>query len=137
MIQVGVAMGYTFAPDALSDAGAGAFGVEPLEIEPECPCVASQVVVLQRLLVREQVLVHHPEGVLQRRGLGGGRGRKRVRVDVGQREVPKGEAKLSVHTLLDAFDLAIRTARVRAFVVAVLDKETDHPARPVRDRELR
>ena len=80
------------AADAREHRGAARGRVEPREVEPELGGVAAQVVVLERLLAVEEHLVHLPEPVLERRRLGrGGRG-ERVRVDLGQREVPEREA---------------------------------------------
>ena len=73
--------------------------------------------------MKEQ-LVHVPEPVLECGCLGGGRRRERVRVDLGEREVPEGEANAPVELSLDPFDRAKRLPRVGAFVVAVLDDET-------------
>jgi len=43
--------------------------------------------------------------------------------------VQKGEAKAAVQSHLHPFDLPIRLTRVRALVVAVLDKQAARPAR--------
>jgi hypothetical protein len=61
-----------------------------------------------------------PELVLEGGGLGCGRSRKGVRVDLGQRKVPESEAEPPDQALLDPFDLSKRLTRVRAFVTAVL-----------------
>ena len=44
-------------------------------------------------------------------------------MDLGQRKVPEREADAVAQLLLDMLDLPKRSARVRAFVVAVLDDE--------------
>jgi hypothetical protein len=46
-----------------------------------------------------------------------------VRVDPGQGKVTEREADICAQSSLDVFDLPKRLARVRAFVVAVLDDE--------------
>src|SRR6201989_2328525 len=52
-------------------------------------------------------------------------------VDLGEREIPEGEANTLAQLVLDTFDLPKRSPRVRAFVVAVL--EDDPPARRTAD----
>ena len=69
--------------------------------------------------------MHLPEAGLQRGRLRGGGRRERVRVDLGEREVPEGEAHRAAQLPLDALDLAVRHPRIRALVVAVLE---DHAA---------
>jgi hypothetical protein len=68
--------------------------------------------------------VHLPEAVqaggsLGRSGCGQG-----VRVDPGQREMPEGEVDTVRLFCLDASDRPVRLARIRAFVIAVLDDQT-------------
>ena len=60
------------AADPREDRGAGASAVECLDVESELAGVAQQVVVVERLLAVEEQLVHVPEAILQRGGLGGG-----------------------------------------------------------------
>src|SRR4051794_2013019 len=72
--------------------------------------------------MKEQ-LVHGPEPVLACGRLGCRRCGEGVRVDLGQREVAEGEANAGGQSLFDAFDLSKGPARVRAFVVAVLDDQ--------------
>jgi len=81
-------------------------------------------------LVFEERVVHGPEvpldaGRLGRFGRGEGMG-----VDLGEREMPEGEANTLGQLVLDTFDLPERSPRVRAFVVAVLedDPPTDRTA---------
>ena len=81
--------------DTPQDASAGAVVVEPCDVEVELGRIPPQVVVLERLLAMEEQLVHVPEPVLERRGLGGSRRRQGVRVDLGQRKVPEGEADVT------------------------------------------
>jgi hypothetical protein len=73
--------------------------------------------------VTEEQVVHVPEPALERGSLGRGGGRESMRVDLGQRKVPEGEADAIAQSCLDALDFSERFARVRAFVVAVLDDE--------------
>ena len=56
----------------------------------------------------EEQLVHLPEPALERGGLGGGGRGERVRMDLGQREVPEREAHPVAQLPLDALDLSIR-----------------------------
>ena len=74
---------------------AGAVTVEPWDVEPELGCVASQVVVLERLLAMEEQLVHLPEASLERRSLSCGSSCEGVRMDLREREVPKHESNPS------------------------------------------
>jgi Prolipoprotein diacylglyceryl transferase len=64
-----------------------------------------------------------PEPILKRRCLGRGRAGEGVRMDLGQREVPEGEAHLLAKPSLDPLDFAKRPTRVRALVVAVLEDQ--------------
>jgi alkanesulfonate monooxygenase SsuD/methylene tetrahydromethanopterin reductase-like flavin-dependent oxidoreductase (luciferase family) len=98
--------------------------VEPGDIELELERVSPQVLVLERRLAMQEQLRHLPESALQRRGLRGGGGGEGVRMDLGQREVTEREANPVAQLSLDALDLAKRLARIRAFVVAVLDDQT-------------
>jgi hypothetical protein len=50
-------------------------------------------------------------------------------VDLGEREMPEGEANTLAQLVLDTFDLPERSPRVRAFVVAVLEDDPP-PAGP-------
>jgi hypothetical protein len=52
---------------------------------------------------------------LERGRLGCGSGCECVRVDLGQREMPEGEADTAGQPLLDACDLEKRSPRIRAF----------------------
>ena len=56
-------------------------------------------------------------------GLGGGRRREGVGMDLDQREVPEREADATGSLPLDLLDLAVCLPRVGAFVVAVLDDQ--------------
>ena len=67
--------------------------------------------------------MHLPEALLARRSFGSGCRGQRVRVDVGEGEVPEHKTKAALEPPLDALDLAVRTSCVPAFVVAVLDEE--------------
>src|SRR3954454_13077776 len=110
------------APDALQHGIAAPVADEALEVEPKLGRIGAEILVVQRLVAVEEQLVHVPEAALQRGRLGRrGRG-ERVRMDVGQREVPKREAH-ALQPRLDPPDLVERAARVRTFVVAVLDDQ--------------
>ena len=98
--------------------------VEARDVEPELGGVPLQVVVGERVLAIKEQLVHGPEPVLECRCLGCGRRGEGVRVDLGEREMPEGEADTPAELSLDAFDLPERAPRVRAFVVAVLEDDT-------------
>ena len=62
----------------------------------------------------EEQVVHVPEPALERGGLGGGRRCEGVRVDVCQREVPEGEANVTVELTFDSLDRAERLPRIGA-----------------------
>src|SRR3954454_10319053 len=79
------------ATDPREHAAAGTVCLEALEVEAEVRRVATQVLVLERLLAPEQQLVHFPEAPLQGGRSGGSRCRERVRVDLRQWEVPERE----------------------------------------------
>ena len=111
--------------NARKDVGAGPVAVELCEVQRQLLGVAPQVVVLEHLLASEEQLVHLPEPLLARGRLGCGGCGERVGVDLGQREVPEAEAQAALQSALDTLDVTKRLARVRAFVVAVLD---DHAA---------
>jgi hypothetical protein len=51
-------------------------------------------------------------------------------MDLGQREVPEREPDAAAQLFFDALDLAERLARVRAFVVAVLDDQAPVASAP-------
>jgi hypothetical protein len=109
--------------NALEHPFSAAVAVEPRDVEPELERIAAEVVLLERRLAVEEHVVHLPEPALERGGLrcpGRGEG---VRVDLGQREVPEGEADALAQLGLDALDRAEGRARVGALVVAVLDDD--------------
>ena len=81
--------------------------------------VAAKIMILERLLVVEEHVVHLPEPALPRRRLGGHRGRQGVRVDLDQREVPEHEANALTQLRLDLLDRAVGGTGVWALVVAV------------------
>ena len=121
------------APDAMplstsrripEDAGAGSVVVEACGVEPELGGIPLQIVFGECELVMKEQLVHVPEPVLECRCLGCGRHGEGVRVDLGEREMPEGEADTRAELSLDAFDFSERSPRVRAFVVAVLEDDT-------------
>jgi hypothetical protein len=103
---------------------AGPVAVEPRDVELELAGIPPQIVVFERRLVTKEELVHFPEAVLKRRGLGGRRRGEGVRMDLCQRKVAEGKADAAAQSPLDALDRSKRLARVRAFVVAVLEYET-------------
>src|SRR5919106_5097982 len=111
------------AANAVQHPGAGPVALERSDVESELIRVAHQVVVVERLLAVEKQLVHLPEAVLPRRGLGGGGRRECVRVDLGQREMAEREADATGQPALDEPDLPERPPRVRTLVVAVLDDQ--------------
>src|SRR3954452_14947626 len=71
----------------------------------------------------KEKIVHVPEAILESSRLGRGGCGEGVRVDLGQREVPKRETSAPTPLPLHALDLSKRLSRVRALVVAVLDDE--------------
>ena len=85
--------------------------------------VAAEVFLLERLLAVEEASVHLPESLLVRRCLGGGCGGRRVRMNLGQGEVAKGEPESAREPLLGALDLAESAPGVRTLVVPVFDEE--------------
>jgi len=109
--------------NAVQHPGAGPIAVERVDVESELAGVPQQVVVVERALAVEEHLVHLPEAILQRGGLGRGGRRERVRVDLGQREVAEGEADVAFESALDERDLPERPPGVRALVVAVFDDD--------------
>jgi hypothetical protein len=72
--------------------GAAPVSVEQRHIKPEPGGVPAQVAVFECLLPVKQQPMHVPEPVLERGGLGCGRSREGVRVDLSQRKVPESEA---------------------------------------------
>ena len=130
MNSVGVPMHLTgrssaanVAADALEHRLAAAVCVEPRDVEPELDRIAAQVVVGERVLAVKEQLVHLPEPVLERGSLSRQRRGERVRMDLGQRKVPEREPDPLAQLRLDALDRAVRLARVRTLVVAVLDDQ--------------
>src|SRR4051794_30297218 len=109
--------------NALEHPFSAAVAVEPRDVEPQLERIAAEVVLLERRLAVEEHVVHPPEPALERGGLRGPGGGEGVRVDLGEREVPEGEADALAQLGLDAFDCAEGRARVRALVVAVLDDD--------------
>jgi hypothetical protein len=125
------------AANAVQHPGAGPIPIERFDVEPELAGVPHQVSVVERLLAPEEQLVHVPEAALQRRGLGGGGCRERMRVDLGQREMAEGEAELTVQLALDEPDRVEGPPRIWALVIAVLDNQaTGRCASDVVDRSV-
>jgi hypothetical protein len=100
-----------------------AVAVKPRDVEHELDRVAAQVVVRKRRLAADEHFVHLPETALERRGLRGPRRGEGVRMDLGQWKVPERKADPGAELPLDALDRAVRPARVRTLVVAVLDDQ--------------
>ena len=98
-----------------------AVAVKFRDVQPKLACIAPQVFVLESPLAVKKQVVHLPEPALERRGLRRAGRRERVRVDLGQREVPEREPYRDARLALDTLDRPVRLPRVRALVVAVLD----------------
>src|SRR5260370_9340716 len=109
--------------DPLRQRGAGPVALERRDVEAEPGRISQQVAVLERLLPMEQQLVHVPEPVLQRWGLGRRRGRESVRVDAGQWKMPVREPHVPVKPAFDLLDRVEGPPRVWALVIAVLDDQ--------------
>src|SRR4051794_37480554 len=84
-------------PEVRGDAGLHGLrapvGVEARDVEPEPLRTFPEVRVLEPPLVAEERVVHRPEGVLGRGGLGSGGGRPRPRVTRAHGEVAEGDAQ--------------------------------------------
>jgi hypothetical protein len=74
----------------------------------------------ERMLTREQEVVHLPEAILRRRLLRRFRGDLRMRMDLAEWEMSKYESKPISELALDLLDRPVRRSRVWALVVAVL-----------------
>jgi Alpha amylase, catalytic domain len=96
-------------------------GGEPPRVQAELGGVPEQVVGGQRVLVRQQLIMHRPERALAGRGLGTLGGQQRVRVHVGQRQVPPHVPQVTVAGQ-QLPDHRFGLAAVRALVVAVFDQ---------------
>src|SRR5439155_8460004 len=103
--------------DPLPDRVGAAISLEAIEVEAELPGALPQVRIVEPALVGEQRVVHLPEAVLERRGLGGAREHLAARVLRHDREV----AEDLPHRALAQLRLDLRA--VRALVVAVDDHE--------------
>src|SRR5580704_14350054 len=77
--------------------------------------------VLECLLILKEQLVHVPEAILRGSGLGRRCRCQGVWMDAGQREMPEREPHTAIELCFYAHDRPVRLARVRAFVVAVLE----------------
>jgi hypothetical protein len=100
--------------------------VKQRDVELELGCVSPEVLLLECLLAVEEQLMHVPEAMLEGGCLGCCRRGERVRMDLGEGKVAKGEADVA-KSPLDLLDFSKRLARVRALVVAVLeDHATTH-----------
>ena len=95
---------------------------------PSLAGVADQVFGRQCVLVVEQLVVHRPELALAGGGLGGLGGELRVRVHVGERQVPPHVAQVTVAGQQLA-DHRLGPAAVGAFEVAVLHQRDRCPVR--------
>src|SRR5579859_7343624 len=105
--------------DPLEDQFAASIVFEPRHVEPKLARVAAQVSVLERLLAVKEQLVHPPEPILKGGRLRRLRCGKRMRVDLGQREVPKREPDIPARVGLDALDRPKSLTRIRTLVIAV------------------
>src|SRR5882762_10433380 len=81
-----------------------------------------EIVVLERLLVLKQVLVHDPELALCAGRFGSRRRGASMRVNLVQWEMPENKTQLIWVLTLQRVDAVARHARVRAFVVAILEQ---------------
>ena len=107
---------------------------EPAQVQPEGGGVVEQLPRLELVLVREQPVVHRPEGTLGAGGLDGLGGQFGVRVDVGQRQVPEDVAQVVAEPAAQLGEDAGGPAAERALDVAELDelqRGADRPAHVV------
>ena len=95
---------------------------EAVLVEADLPRVRAQLREQQRVLVPDQQVVHLPEPSLRRGGLGGLGCELRVRVDVGERQVPPDVAHVVLAVPEQICDRDLRVAAVGALVVAVLEQ---------------
>src|SRR5947208_3489643 len=93
-----------------------------LELYPYRARVGQQVLGAEPILMVEDHVVHLPEAVLRSCCYGRLGGLERMRVDLAQREVSVGEAKVVAERLLQRLHDGMRRAAERALVVAVLDE---------------
>ena len=77
---------------------------------------------VQLELMREEAVVHLPESPLGPSGLGGLRGGRCPRVELGHGKVSEDEPELVAEALQQVQDLRIRVAAGRALEIAVLDQ---------------
>src|SRR5207248_1184822 len=106
--------------DALGDVLGVQVTLKSRHIEIALLGVFEEMLVVEEPLVLVQEVVHRPEGVLQRSGLGGTRGAESARMGLRQREVAEGEEQVVAQSLLERFDNAVRLAAVGTLVIAVL-----------------
>src|SRR5579864_1030717 len=97
--------------------------LETCDVQTKLLGVLPEIVVLERLLPQKEQLVHGPEAVLQGSCLSGGGRPERVRMDLDEWEVPKGETNAPAEFLLDTFDSPKRLPGVGALVVPVLQNQ--------------
>src|SRR5439155_7171609 len=91
----------------------GQLGGGPARVEAEPRGGGEEILVVERLLVLEERVVHLPEFPLRARGFGGLGGVLCVRVHLLQREVPEDEAEAPAEPLLDGLHDRIGAPAVR------------------------
>src|SRR5829696_951119 len=90
-------------------------------VESKQRCVASQLDILERILVLEQDIVHFPEGALRARGLGHFRRMLGVRMNLRERKVPKYKAQLIAEPALHLFHDRIRASAIRTLEIPIFN----------------
>jgi hypothetical protein len=100
----------------------GPLALESVRFQSQIDRVLMEIVILDRVLVLKQMLVHHPELALCAGRFGGCRGSASVRVNFLEREMPEDKAQIIWVLALQRVDAVARHSRVWAFVVAVLEQ---------------
>ena len=95
--------------------------LEPLDVEAQLLGVADEVARLEGVLVCEQEVVHLPEGALVVCGLGRLGGELRIRMDVGERQVPPDVADVGGEAAQQLADDRLGHPAVGTLEIAVLD----------------
>src|SRR5712692_6102956 len=84
--------------------------------------VASEIRIVQRVLILEQRVVHLPELPLRAGGFGGFRRVLGVRMNLGEREIAVDKTKAAAHDTQHFGDDGMCRAAMRTLIVAILDQ---------------
>src|SRR6185295_1814436 len=93
-----------------------------LDIKFDTPGIARKIVILQRLLMCEQLVVHLPEFPLRAGCLRSFSGAQRMRMSLHDGKVPKDKAQIVAQQFLNFLDYRISTTAINAFEVAILEQ---------------